>query len=232
MLIDIHTHILPRVDDGAIDLETSIKMLEMQIEQGVTDVILTPHVQSRAQKASRKVHQFEFYELKKTIEDRKLPINVYLGSEILYRSHLEPQYEQYTFGKSNYVLIEFSMRDESPVEEIVYDISRMGFIPIVAHIERYPYLKHTDYELIKKTGALIQVNTTSVLGQDKAVKHKKVLKLIKEGLVDIIASDCHNLELRKPNLLTCYEYLKKHIDEERLQAIFVTNPKKIIDAMS
>lgn len=232
MFFDIHTHILPQVDDGSKDLETSIEMLKLEIAQGVTSVILTPHVQSRVQKVSREVHQVQFIELQKAIDQLNLPISIHLGAEILYRTHLEPQYDQYTMGKSNYVLVEFSMRDESPVEEIIYDISRMGYKPIVAHIERYPYLNADDYKLIKQTGALIQVNTSSIMGLDKAVKPKKVLKMIKEGYIDIIASDCHNLDVRKPNLMDCYQYLKKHIDEARLNDLFVTNPKKIIDAMS
>ncbi len=232
MFIDIHTHILPSVDDGAQSIETSIKMLEKEIEEGVAKVILTPHVQSRAQKVDRNGQILQFETLKSVVLESKLPIEIYLGAEILYRSHLEPEYEKYTLGNSKYVLVEFSMRDESPVEEIVYDISRMGFIPIVAHIERYPYLTTSDYEMIKKTGALIQVNTSSILGLDKAVNKKKVLKMIKEGYVDLISSDCHDLELRKPNLKTCYTYLKKHIDEEILQNLFYDQAQEIIDAMS
>lgn len=232
MFVDIHSHILFNVDDGSKDIETSLLMLKEEINQGVSHVILTPHVQSRVQKVDRKVHVERFLELKQRVLDEKLDIQLSLGAEVLFRSHLTPDYKELTLGSSNYILLEFSTREFQPVEDIVYDISRMGFIPIVAHIERYPYLKTSDYELIKNTGALIQVNSTSILGFDKAVKPKYVIKMIKEGYVDIIASDCHNLDVRKPNLMTCYRFLKKHVDENRLKALFETNPMKIIDAMS
>lgn len=232
MFVDIHSHILFNVDDGSKDIETSIQMLKEAVKEGVSHVVLTPHVQSRVQKVERSVHFERFLELKNRVAEEKLPITISLGAEILYRSHLTPDYPTLTMGNSNYVLIEFSTREEQPVEEIVYDISRMGYIPIVAHIERYPYLSQNDYQLIKKTGAFIQVNSTSILGLDKSVKPKNIIKMIKEGYIDIIASDCHNLDLRKPNLLTCYNHLKKYCDEEVLKALFMTNPRKIIDAMS
>ena len=232
MFIDLHTHILFNVDDGSNDIETSLEMLRRQIEQSVSHVVLTPHVQSRVQKYGRDVHQKNFLALKQAVIKENLPINLYLGAEVLYRSHLTPNYQALTLGQSPYLLLEFSTKEEQPIEEIVYDISRMGFIPIIAHIERYNYLTLSDIELIKKTGALIQVNTTSVLGLDKSVQVRKVMKLFTAGLVDLVASDCHNLDLRSPNLRICYTALQKHVDQAMLDVIFKDNPKKIIDVIS
>lgn len=232
MFLDLHTHILPAVDDGSPSMEQSIKMLEEEIKEGVKHVVLTPHMQSRVQKVERSVHSERFNELKRAVEDIGLPIHLYLGAETLFRSHLNPDYKTLTLGRSKYILLEFSVREAQPVEEIIYDISRMGFIPIVAHIERYDYLTFDDYLSIKKTGALIQVNTTSILGLDKQVKPKLPMKMIKEGLVDLIASDCHNLDVRKPNMMMCYNVLKKHISQDQLDQIFIHNTKPIIDAMS
>lgn len=232
MFIDFHTHILCGVDDGSKDIDTSLLMLEEAMKEDIHIVFLTPHMQSRVQKVERSIHYDQFKMLQDEVTRRKLPIKLYLGAEVLYRTHLTPDYQSLTLGSSRYLLIEFSMREENPIEEVVYDISRMGFIPIVAHIERYPYLKYEDYQQIKSTGALIQVNTTSILGLDKAVKSKNVIKMIKEGLVDVIATDAHNLDVRKPNLKTCYTFLKKHVNSDVLDQIFFENPKKIMDAMS
>lgn len=232
MFTDLHTHILFDVDDGSKDIDTSIEMLLLEVKENTTHVFLTPHVQSRVQKVERNQHHEVFKLLQEEVSKRNIPVHLYLGAEVLYRSHLFPDYHTLTLGSSSYVLIEFSMRDETPIEDIVYDISRMGFIPIVAHIERYPYLSYEDYYRIKQTGAFIQVNTTSILGLDKLVKPKSVIKMIKEGLVDFIASDAHNLNVRKPNLLTCYSFLKKHVPEDLLHKIMIDNPKKILDAMA
>jgi len=232
MFLDLHTHILFDVDDGSKDLEMSIQMIHYAIEQKISHIVLTPHVQSRATRASRDQMVKHFDLLSQEVGKLGLPIKLYLGAEVLYHTHIEPDYRALTFGKSNYILIEFSMRDEQPIEEIIYDISRMGFIPIVAHMERYPYVKLSDYIAVKRTGALIQVNTTSILGKDKTIKSKQMIKLIKEGYVDLIASDTHNLDKRPPNLMDCYTYLKKHIDTETLDKLFFENTKPIIDAMS
>lgn len=232
MFLDLHTHILHAVDDGSPSIENSLKMLEEEIKEGVTHVVLTPHMQSRVQKVERPIHLERFMELKKAVKEQGLPIEIYLGAETLFRSHLNPNYHELTMGHSKYLLLEFSVREEQPIEEIVYDVSRMGYIPIVAHIERYHYLTIDDVLAIKKTGALIQVNTTSIMGVDKDVKAKIPLKMIKEGLVDLIASDCHNLDIRKPNMMTCYNVLKKHVTQDVLDQIFITNPKQLIDAMS
>ena len=232
MFVDLHTHILFDVDDGSKSLEQSIAMIEEEIKEGVHHIILTPHVQSRVQKVERDVHLIRFQELLDEVKKRGLNVTLTLGAEVLYRSHLSPDYSMYTLGQSKYLLIEFSMRDEQPVEEVVYDLSRMGFIPIVAHVERYPYLNFSDYVRIKQTGALIQVNSTSLLGTDKKVKPKLPLKMIKEGLVDLIASDTHNLDERKPNLKTCYHVLSKHFEKDVLDKIFIENPKQITSALS
>jgi protein-tyrosine phosphatase len=232
MFLDLHTHILHAVDDGSPSIENSILMLQEEINEGVTHVVLTPHMQSRVQKVERTMHHERFQELQDAVQKEKLPIRIYLGAETLFRSHLNPSYDELTLGHSRYILLEFSTREEQPIEEIVYDISRMGFIPIVAHIERYSYLSFDDYAAIKKTGALIQVNTTSILGLDKTVKPKLPIKMIKEGLVDLIASDTHNLDVRKPNMMMCYQVLKKHVSQEILDTLFISNPQKIITAMS
>jgi protein-tyrosine phosphatase len=232
MFVDLHTHILFNVDDGSKDIEQSLAMIEEEIKQDVHHIILTPHVQSRVTKVDRSVHVERFNELVEAVKAKRWKVDLTLGAEVLYRSHLTPDYDTLTFGKSKYLLLEFSTREEQPIEEIVYDISRMGFIPIVAHIERYDYLSFSDYIQIKNTGALIQVNTTSFLGLDKQVKPKLPLKMIKEGLVDLISSDTHNLDIRKPNLKICYDFLAKHVSEDMLTKIFIENPNHILRAIS
>ena len=231
MFTDIHSHILYDVDDGAKDITMSIQMIEAAIKENIHHIVLTPHVQSRVTKVSRDVHIEHFNVLNERIKALNLPVKLHLGAEVTYRSHLKPNYKEYTLGSSNYVLVEFSMREPQEIEDVIFDISRMGLIPIVAHVERYPYLSIDDIVAIKKYG-LIQVNTSSILGFDNVVKPKYVLKLLKLGLIDIIASDAHNLDKRIPNLKTCYDYLSKHLEKHVLDKIFIDNVKPIIETMS
>ena len=219
-MIDMHTHILPNVDDGSKDIETSIAMIEKEIHDGVTDIILTPHVQSRATKANTKKRLAQFEILKDEVIKRKLNIRLHLGAEIMYHSHIDTNYSKYQFGEENYVLVEFSTKALTPVEEICYDIKAMGYQVIVAHIERYAYLTITDIEKIRGTGAFIQVNASAILNKDKLASKKIVKQLIKYKLIDIVATDAHNMDLRMPILLEAKTYLKKFYDENSLNLLF------------
>jgi protein-tyrosine phosphatase len=171
-MIDIHTHILPDVDDGSKDLETSLKMIDLEISQGVTDIVLTPHVQSSVTRATRKQHLKIFENLKNAVKEKGLNINLHLSAEILYRSHIDKNYDDYAFGKHKYILLVFPMRTESPIEDVCFDLMRLGYQVILAHVERYQYLTLEDIIRIKNTGTLLQVNTLSILNQDKKVPKK------------------------------------------------------------
>ena len=219
-MIDIHTHILPNVDDGSKDLETSIMMIEQEINQGVTHIVLTPHVQSRVTKANTSKRKAQFELLKAEVSKRGLNINLHLGAEIMYHSHIETDYSKYQFGKNKYVLLEFSTKAETPIEEICFDVMAMGYQVIVAHIERYGYLSIADIDKIRANGAFIQVNASAILNKDPLASKKTVKKLIKENLIDIIATDTHNMEKRPPNLLEARKVLKKYYDDDRLDLMF------------
>jgi protein-tyrosine phosphatase len=138
----------------------------------------------------------------------------------MYHSHIETDYRKYQFGKNNYVLLEFSTKAETLIEEICFDVTAMGYQVIVAHVERYNYLKLEDIIKIKLTGALLQTNASAILNQDKLANKKTVKKLIKENLIDIIATDTHNMKKRPPNLLEARKVLKKYYDESSLGLMF------------
>lgn len=219
-MIDIHTHILPSVDDGSQDLETSLKLIEIEIMQGVTDIVLTPHIQSRVTKATKEEQVIAFNTLKEAVKLAKLDINLYLAGEIHYRSHLNTNYDDYSFGKYKYILMEFPTRIETPIEDICFDLMHMGYQVIVAHTERYQYLSIDDIKNIKKTGALIQTNASSILNLDKSVDKKTVKQMIKHNLIDVIATDTHNVNKRPPNLLEAKKILKKYYEKDKLENLF------------
>ncbi len=231
-MIDIHAHILPGVDDGAKSMEQSIEMIKKEIADGVDAIILTPHIQSTVSKYEPSYNLEIFENLKEEVKKLRLKIDLYLGAETFYRSHIKTDFKSVAMGSSNYILVEFSPYRETPIEEIVYDLTRMGFIPIIAHVERYAYLGPEDFINIKKTGTLLQVNTLSVLGFDhKNVKKSIVQYLLKNQLIDFISTDTHNMDTRPPNMKDAYDELKKHHDEIYLNQIFDLNARKIINSM-
>ncbi len=198
-MIDMHTHILPGVDDGAKDMDEAIAMLKLLIEGGISTVVLTPHVGNSVQKVSRKRHQEIFEQLKQTVFELKLPISLILGAEVKYKRQMQHDYHAYTIGQTKYLLIEFSTTREEPIEEICYNLLRQGLIPIIAHAERYEYLTPEQVYEIRQEGTLIQVNISGLLGQDGKACKKRALQLRKNELVDYIASDCHRLDYKRPD---------------------------------
>ncbi len=231
-MIDIHAHILPGVDDGSKNIEFSIKMIEKEILDGVDAIILTPHVQSTVSKFEPSAHLPIFEELKAEVKKRNLKIDLYLGAEIFFRPFINTDFSKLTMAGSKYILVEFSPYNDTPIEEIIYDLTRMGYIPIIAHVERYKYLELEDYFKIKESGALFQMNTTAILGSDSKYFKKGIINmLLKHQLIDFISTDTHNMDIRLPNMKEAYEYLKKQLDLNYLNQIFDLNARKILESI-
>lgn len=191
-MIDIHTHIIPNVDDGSQSIETSRRLLELEKENGVTKVFLTPHQNAMRLEKSKILDAF--IKFKNDVSD--IDVELFLGSEIYYYDNLINDLKNgtaITMNNSLFVLVEFSTRYDTNIIDKLYDIIVSGYIPIVAHIERYPYLKFSDYDEIAKMGARIQVNTKSF--HEKG--YKKIIKyLLKKNYIDFVGTDCHDLENR------------------------------------
>ncbi|NLN50335.1 MAG: hypothetical protein GX149_01755 [Acholeplasmataceae bacterium] len=225
-LIDIHTHIIPHVDDGASSFAESLEMLEIMIRDGITDVILTPHVHSGATIAGREEQILQYRILQQKAKD--LDIKLYFGSELRYHQNLVIDYEANLMANSNYLLIEFSWNTKTDVHSILQALINRGYKPIVAHAERYSYLTMADYFKLKKAGSLIQVNAGAILGNERSSWQQVATSLMAEKLVDFIASDTHNTTTRYPNLKQAYDYLKPSLSKKYLTDIFYNNALKII----
>jgi protein-tyrosine phosphatase len=228
-MIDIHTHILPGVDDGSTDLDNSLKMLEQAYEQGVTHLVLTPHSILNSKTFLKKEElQLRFNKLVEAAKN--IPIRLYLGSEIFYTDKVLSKLgsnELQTFANSKYLLIEFSMREESDLDEILFNIRAKGFQPILAHPERYEYMTAEKLTALKEN-ALIQMNTTSIDGSHGHKVKKRAFAFLKENLVDFISSDCHNATTRACSLKNCFELIEKKFGEEKALNLFHNNQLKMI----
>lgn len=228
-LIDIHTHIIPCVDDGAESFEEALQIIKLMNENGVSDVIATPHFQSVATKKSLEEQSDVFLELKEYVSKAGLMINLHFGHEVRFISHLRPDYSKLTLANSKYILIEFSYVNNPQIDEVVFNLRALGLTPIIAHVERYRYVTEEDIAYLKRIGALIQVNADTIYDPANRKERKFINNLLKRRLIDFIASDVHNLQNRASNLFRAYQTLKGKIDDEYLNQIFYTNAKKIIE---
>lgn len=230
-MIDIHTHILPGVDDGSPNMETSIKLLKEEINQGVTDVFVTPHYYKfRGFYSTSDENTVIFQQLVEEIKKHNMQINIYLGTEIYYDKNTIKNLNNKVvlpLGNTKFVLIEFSLCEESEdILEAINGITAKGYIPIIAHPERYPYIKSIDaYYYMRRMGAKIQINASSLIGNYGRKTKKFVLNLIKSNLVDFVASDMHDFRMVK--LSEAYKVVEKTFSIEKANELF--NNKSILN---
>ena len=228
-MIDIHSHLIHRVDDGSPDLETSLKMLSKMSEEGTDSVFCTPHYRKPYIRSAESIRR-KFSELKAAAEERGIPVKLYLGQEIYCKieeyKELLKSGKVLTMNDGKFVLLEFDFNNHIDIAEVVYEVKAMGLIPIVAHIERYSYATIEEAYEIKKIGGFIQVNSDSVIGNGGHGVKKIVKQLFKEGFVDFVASDVHFG--RENTLCKAYEYVKKKFGIDAAEVTFNENAKRIL----
>ena len=194
-MIDMHNHVLYGVDDGCKTIEESLTMIQAAVDEGVTDIIFTPHyAPMRGYVANNKDIEERFDAIQEAITKQGTPVSVYLGREIDEVKGIEELLQNNTISTINntkYVLVDFGMK-KTDVDEYLYELIINGYKPIVAHPERYNYIKDTtDFHKWKKTGALLQINASSLFHPKNKQVKKHVKYLLKHGLVDLLGSDCH-----------------------------------------
>lgn len=229
-MVDIHTHLLPEIDDGSPSMDASIEMVKGEIANGIKYAIITPHaLRKEMEPYTLERLRNDFLEFKTKIES-ELPIKLYLGQEV-YKSddliHNLKNKQVLTLNDSEYVLLELPYQ-EAPqdLDEIIYACEILGLKIIFAHIERYSYLSIKDIENLKKTGVLFQVNSSSFYSRHKYVR-KRVHKLFKKKLVSFIASDIHSY--RTNTMKEAFELVKSKYGEKTANEVFFENAKNLLN---
>ena len=227
-MIDIHTHILPFVDDGSKSVNHSLELIKTQIENGVTDIFLTPHLR-RSYNLDEKAIRNAFSEFCDVVKQSGIEINLYLGQEIYINPenpNLNEVQQIITLNDSKYLLIEFDFVEFTDIVEVVYEASRLGYQPIVCHFERYNYANLEMAEQVKENGGFIQINASSITSEDRKIK-KITKQLLKHRLVDFVASDIH--KGRENCMGKAYKIIEKKYSKDYALDLFGNNAKKIID---
>jgi protein-tyrosine phosphatase len=232
--IDIHCHILPGVDDGSPDMATSLEMLRIADKNGITHLILTPHHKPMHHNVSPEHNVVYRKKLQEAAKEAGIKAKLFSGNEIYYS---DETMEELMEGKicslagSDYVLVEF--HPTNPYKAIQNAVSRVqaaGFIPIIAHVERYSDIVSHPARVkdLIEMGSLIQVNASSIMGKYGFGISHFTKKLLKEELVHFVASDAHDTGRRAPNLLDCRNYVERKYGEDYGKKLFFTNPANVI----
>lgn len=233
-MIDIHSHILPGLDDGAKDMQETEEMLRIAIEEGITHMIATSHGEAGYGDAYAKKYLESYAKVKEYIEEHQLPIQIYYGNEIYYGDGILQALrkgEVLTLNGTHYVLVEFPVYESyAYIERGLRELQNLGCWPILAHTERYESLQ--DIKRIRELteqGILIQVNAGTILGKSGAGAKRFCKKLMREDLIHIVATDAHGSRSRRPKIKECLSYIERKRGEEYCRRITELNPRRIIE---
>lgn len=196
--VDIHSHLIPGIDDGSPDMKTSISFLENMLELGYEKVITTPHIMMDFYPNTNKGILEGLAALKMELKKRNIKIKVEAAAEYFLDSHFEQlliDNDILSIGPKKYVLVEMSFISPSPnFENYIFNLLTKGYTPILAHPERYNYWHGNNkiFPYIRELGCLMQINITSLLGYyGKPIKNL-AYSLIKAGYIDFLGTDMHH----------------------------------------
>ncbi len=221
-MIDFHSHILPGVDDGARDVETSLALLTEEKKQGVDTVILTPHFYPATDNISNfiEITNKAYNFLSSSIDNISFP-NIILGAEVALSYNLPKltNIEKLCIQGTDLILVELPYKTYNEwILDSLFELSARGLTPVIAHFERYikyDFFK-TLYEKILAMNFDIQINSTFIFDKDE---RKFFKSLLKQNIVPILGSDTHNLENRFIHLKHANHYIKKKYKDNILNKI-------------
>ena len=236
-MIDIHSHVLPGVDDGSVNMEMSLEMLAMAAESGVKTLVATPHCNIPGEfenYISRDLDEL-FRELRQEAERDEIPLRLCRGMEVYATPELPALLSEgrvWTLNGGRYFLTEFNF-GENP--DFCWDVLKqcvdLGYRPIIAHPERYYFLQR-DPELAYEwctAGYGLQINKGSLLGRFGSQARKTAAALLEHGLAACIASDAHRPYERSTHMGEVRDYLDKYYGEEYRRLLLEENPSRILD---
>lgn len=236
-MIDIHSHIIPNIDDGSNSLEESLNILKNAYKNGVTDIILTPHYIVGSIYASPYTKNKELVEtLKKKLEEENVSLNLYLGNEIFVDNDMVKMLKDNKVSSLNntrYVLFELPMNSEyKRIRELLFELQSNGYIPVIAHPERYRIIKEDPRrcEDLIEAGAIFQSNIGSLFGRYGKEAKTTLKVLLKHNYITFLSSDIHHDKDEFYNEIDALkEKLSTFLDKDYIEDLFVNNAKKVLN---
>lgn len=231
---DLHTHLLPDIDDGSKSFEESLKILKDMQDRGIDEIVLTPHYVENSRYNCNNYNKVKLYqELMDKAEEKGLKIKIYLGNEVFITPkivELIKKGEIAPINDSRYVLFEFPLRQVyNNTSQIISDMVSNGYIPVLAHPERYEeFQEHPDVlEEYLRMGVLMQANFTTLFGKYGKTAEKTLKYFLKKKWISFLGSDTHHY----------YDYPVKKLekklykitkDKQYIQDLFYNNFDKVI----
>jgi len=233
-VFDLHTHILPGIDDGAKDMDTALTMLRMAAEQGTTALALTPHFIEGDWLPDWEEIVAGCQRLQAAAQEHNIPLQLYPGAEIaIHYDNLDRLKGPgpYCFNGGSYALVELpATHIPSFIDEFLFVLQARGINPIIAHAERHPEIARKPDILLEwvRKGVLVQMNAPSLTGRMGEKTQAAAEFLLTNHLVHIIGSDGHGINFRRPQMNRAARRMMELVGHEQTQRILTTNPAAIL----
>jgi protein-tyrosine phosphatase len=233
-VIDLHSHILPGIDDGAGDLSVSLAMAEAAVAQGITVLACTPHILPGLYHNTGPAIRQATQALQDVLDQNGIPLRLVTGAD----AHMAPDFiaglrsgHILSIADSRYVLVEPPHHTAPPqLEDFFFSLAVAGYVPVLTHPERLSWVP-SRYETIRKlvqAGVWMQITAGSFTGAFGRNALYWAEKMLDDGCVHFVASDAHDVERRPVNLAAGRECLAKRVGAEEAQRLVLTRPLAIL----
>lgn len=237
-MIDIHTHILPSLDDGPNTIEESIELCKIAANDGIKTIVATPHSKDGAYEAKSDETLRKVKELNIKLKEIQLDLEILPGAEVHINERLVENIESGEVLTINngrkFILLELPFFFVPPItDKLISNLRSIGIVSIISHAERITKFQKTPKILsqLVKSGTLIQITAQSLTGDFGSRERKCAEWLLKHEMVHFIASDVHSLTGRPPILSRALKKAAKIIGEEKAKALVFHNPGQIINGL-
>lgn len=234
-MIDIHSHILPNIDDGARSIEETFHLIQEAQEAGFEAIIATSHYMEGYYETDTPEREVWINAIYENLQAKNIDVKLFLGNEIYMSENIIKLLEEgkaSTINDTSYVLFELPLNVEPlNLYDVIYEMQEYKIVPILAHPERYTFIQKEPelvYELIQK-GVLMQANYGSIIGQYGEKAKIIVKKFLENNMIHMLGSDVHRENTIYPKIPAILSELNELIGEEKLKELTTTNPKLVLN---
>lgn len=234
-MIDIHTHIIPGIDDGASEIYDAVEMARMAVKSGTKAIVATPHCNIPGIYSNYFGSEYvkQYKKLAAALKEEKIPVKILPGMEAFGTEDLPELLVEgkiMPINQSRYVLVEFPFDTEPKyVRYLLKRLQEVGANPVIAHAERYEFVQdnpNVAYEW-QRNGYAVQVNKGSFEGKFGNYARKTAYRMLSHNFISVVASDAHGYERRTPYMKDIYEELVEERTKDYMDILFKKNPHKI-----
>ncbi|MCD8105504.1 MAG: hypothetical protein LUF35_11030 [Lachnospiraceae bacterium] len=235
-MVDIHSHILPGLDDGAESMEEAVEMAKIAADSGIFHIVASSHGNFYPYTVGE--YRIAFSRLQSTLEHLRIPVKLHSGMEIFLDEKVPALLESgqlLSLNGTDYLLVEFDFEEDPDIVcERLDELHKAGYRVVLAHPERYVFIqkdiRFAGY--LAGCGCVLQMNQGSLFGDFGEESRIAAVSMLNDGLIKIIATDAHDTRLRSHDLGRAIRYLSEHFSQRSVHLWLSENPSRILKGMT